>query len=288
MERWLVISNCQTQGLAHSMQLLARDIVVDPLDIGTYLTQAEHFNAHVGAYDRVLIGYGAKTTPQIDLAKARRADTLPEIGFTAYHPDLAYILEGETVLNGAVGAYHSIIAFVAHGLGRTVDDALSLFNGRVYGTCGYYDCWTAARDELVGYCDYLGFDVSQAVRKWARNGPFMFSTNHPRIQVLYDIARIYLEREGYETHASDILPHDNLVNSGVFPVYPEIGDVLGVAGNYLFKRVNEYTQIGLRQFVEESFAVYDRYEPGALAVNERSKPTFERVTSVVNETMLAA
>lgn len=270
------------------MQMLADEITVEPVDMGQYQAHIAHYNAQFANYDRVLVGMGAEALAGADFSLARRVDKVPELVFTAYHPDIAYIVEGAAIVEGPIGAYHSMIAFVAYSAGRSVTDTLPLFDGRVYAACGYLDCWTAARDSLVWYCNHFGLDVSETVRRWGRNGAFMYGGNHPRIHVLYDIARMYLEQEGYTTQVSDVLPHDNLVMSGVFPVYPEIGDVLGVPGSYLFKRINAYTQIGLRQFIEESFAVYDRHLPGTLAVHDQSRATYDRVAAVLEGASVAA
>jgi hypothetical protein len=282
-----LISNCQTYGLAHSLQLLAESVVVEPVDIGEYNANIERYNAGFGDYDRVLIGLGAEALPGADLSRARRVDKVPELVFPAYHPDLTYLTNSSSIVDGPIGAYHSMLAFVAHGAGRSVSDTLALFNGRIYEACGYFNGWTAARDNLVGYCHQLGFDIALPMRRWGRTGAFMYSVNHPRIHVLYDIARLYLEREGYEPRVCDLTPPDNLAANAVFAVYPEIGDALGVPGAYLFKRPEQYAQIGLRQFVEESFAVYDRYPPGALSAHEIWRAAFERVSAVLNETRAA-
>ena len=156
-----------------------------------------------------------------------------------------------------------------------------MFNRETYAACGYLNRWTAARDALISHFSAVGLDVGQAVRRWGRNGAFMYSTNHPRVHVLYDIARLYLEREGYTARVSDVMPSDNLAHGGVFPVYPEIGEVLGVPGSYLFKRAYTYTQLGLRQYVEECFAVYDAYPPGALRTHDVFRESFERVAAVL-------
>lgn len=282
MERWILISNCQTYGLAHSLQMLAEGVTVEPLDVSQYSREIKQYNARFGEYDRVLAGLGAAALPNADFSRAPRVDKFPELSFSAYHPDLTYIVDGPTNIMGPLEAYHSMIAFVAHGKGRSVADTLPLFNARTYAACGYLDRWATDRDNLTVYCGSCGLDVGQAVRRWGRRGAFMYSINHPRIHVLYDLARIYLEREGYEARVSDVLPHDNLANGGVFPVYPEIGDALGVPGSYLFKLDRGYTQIGLPQYVEECFAVYDRHPPGALAPHAIFRATYERVASVLD------
>lgn len=287
-ERWMIISNCQTHGLAHSLQMLADGVTVEPVDIFQYRTALDDYNIRFGEYDRVLIGLCAADLPGADFSRAKRVDKVPELQFSAYHPDLTYIMAGDDALNGPLAAYHSMIAFVAHRSGRSVADTLPLFDGRTYAACGYLDRWDADREQLTAYCDYLGYDIRHAFRRWSRGGAFMYSVNHPRIHVLYDIARIYLEREGYAPRTSDLLPHDNLMLSSVFAVYPEIGEALGVPGSYLFKRPNEYTQIDLRQFVEESFALYDRYPPGALRPDGLWASTFAHVSTVLDPERMAA
>ena len=287
-ERWMVISNCQTYGLAHSLQMLADGITVEPVDAGQYQAHLEHYAARFQDYDRLLVSAAAEGVPGADFSSARRVDKLPELPFSAYHPDMTYVMAGAAVVNGPIAAYQSMIAFVAHGRGLSVAETLALYNRHVYAACGYLDGWAAARDGLIGYCRHFGLDVSHAVRRWAREGAFMYSGNHPRIRVLYDLARLYLEREGYAARVSDVLPQDNLAASNVFPVYPEIGEVMGAPGSYLFKRAHEYSQIGLRQFVEESFAAYDGHPPGTLATHAPCREKFARVSAAIDGARLAA
>ncbi len=281
-ERWIIISNCQTYGLAHSLQMLADDLTVEPVDVAQYQEQTEHYNARFGEYDRVLVGRSAMDVAGADLSRARRVDEVAELAFSAYHPDMTYVVDGAHLLKGPLDVYHSTIAFVSHRGGRSVAETLPLFNRGVYQACGYLDRWTTARDALIAHFDVVGLDVRQAVRRWGRDGAFMYSTNHPRIHVLYDIARLYLEREGYTARVSDVLPSDNLAHGGVFPVYPEVGEALGVPGSYLFKRAYAYTQIGLQQYVEECFAVYDARPRGSLATHAVFRASSERVAAVLD------
>lgn len=264
------------------MQLLADGIAVEPLDASEYVAKIEHFNAKFHEYGRVLISLGAEALPGADLSGARHVDKVPELVFGGYHPDQIYLTCDAQVVEGPIGPYNSLIAFLAHGQGRSASDTVALFNGRVYEACGYMNTWTAARDQLVRHCSDLGYDIELAVRSWGRRGAFMYSVNHPRIHVLSDIARIYLEREGFAPQVSDVLPHDNMINAAAFAVYPEIGENLGVPGVYLFKRPFQYTQIGLRQFVEESFAFYDTYPRGALETHRLWRVEAERVAAVLS------
>ena len=69
-------------------------------------------------------------------------------------------------------------------------------------------------------------------------GPFgglHASPFHPKIDCLNDLARAIIRRAGLPLTNSLSRPPDNLATGPVFPVYPEIGRRLGVAGDYLFK-----------------------------------------------------
>lgn len=86
----------------------------------------------------------------------------------------------------------------------------------------------------------------------------MHTLDHPKIICIYDIARSILASMGADEGA-DAMPDDNLTHCASFAVYPEIGEALGVQGNYRFKRFNEYVHIGFEQFVVESYQIYGRH-----------------------------
>ncbi|GFE75532.1 hypothetical protein NTCA1_31810 [Novosphingobium sp. TCA1] len=85
----------------------------------------------------------------------------------------------------------------------------------------------------------------------------MYSYNHPRIGPLYDMASALLSSAGLEPRRSDLIPQDNLASSAIFAVYPEIGEALGVAGNYEFRAVGDYRPMGLREYLTRCYALYD-------------------------------
>lgn len=280
MEKWILVANCQTVGLANSMELLCPDIEIEPVDIGQFNQHIDHYNERFGDYDRVLASRESQLQPGADFTRARRLTRVPHLNFAGYHPDLAYVTAGDALIEGPLGHYQSSIALAAYRCGLDVEQAVSLYNGRFYEACGYFDYWADQRDQLVAlYTRTFKIDIAPAVRRWAREGAFMYSSNHPRIRALFDVARLFLKRERCRVEDAGILPHDNLVASSCFPVYPEIGEALGVSGSYLFKLVGRYRQIGLRQFVTESYAVFDRHGAEALAPHANSVDMHARVAA---------
>ena len=283
MKQWLLISNCQTTGLANSMNLLTNEVNVTPLDIWLYNNEREARDAAMGEYERVVIIPEVKTFPGVDLSRANAVSELPFLHFSAYHPDLVYVLKGGTVFKGPLEDYHSLITFAAFMHGLSVDRTLALFTAKFYERCGYMDHWLPQRDAAIAHFGSFGLDIAREIRRWGRGEAFMYSVNHPRIRILRDLARIFLEAQGVRTHGAESLPHDNLAFGQVFPVYPEIGERLGVPGSYRFKRAMSYEQLDLRRFVAESFAAYDGHEPGLFSVPAHNQPLLDHVLSLLRE-----
>src|SRR3546814_6396142 len=97
--------------------------------------------------------------------------------------------------------------------------------------------------------------------EWGRQGAFMHTVNHPAVNCIRDVAKALLAESGMRPIDSCVLPHDNLLNSAIFPVYPEIGEVYGVSGSYNFKINGEYRRSEehtseLQSLMRISYAVF--------------------------------
>lgn len=257
MERWLVMSNCQTVGLANCLQAQASDITVLPLDPGAFNKQRWRSNARMHSFDRLLV-YPAiqQEVPKAKIDRIDRHVELPIITFRGYHPDLIYLHNCGRPLSGPISHYHSAIAFACYLQGIGAADATTYFNGQFYERCGYFDIWSGERDRLLAEFSAAGLNIRPYFRDWGRRNAFMYSYNHPRIQPLYDMASALLESQGLPPRRSDLIPHDNLANSAIFPVYPEIGEAVGVHGQYEFRSAGTYRSVGLQEYVDQCFSLY--------------------------------
>lgn len=258
MERWLVISNCQTVGLANCLQAQAPGIEISALDPGSFKRQRWRANGRMRRFDRLLI-YPAIQS-EMPTAKIQRIGThvhLPIITFRGYHPDLIYIHYRKQPLRGPISHYHSAIALACYLQGMGQKEAMSCFNGAFFERCGYLDVWRTERDRLIAEFAASGLDIRSHFLEWGRGNAFMYSYNHPRIQPLYDMASALLLSLGQNPRRSDLIPHDNLANSAVFAVYPEIGENVGVHGQYEFRAAGSYRSVDLEEYVGRCFALYD-------------------------------
>lgn len=253
---WLLLYNCQGMGLANSLNLLCPGIDVEFHDPSGFTRQREAITVRLPSFERILIAPQLEKTLELDLAGLDNVWRVPTINFDGYHPDICYLLHAGKSLKGPLGDYHSLIAYAAFRSGVDEAGAIRLFDERMYEALGYFERWDPARTRLLELFRSHGLDISSLYVHWSRNGPFMYSFNHVRIHCLRDVALAILERAGLEVQNVDFLPHDNLANGPVYPIYPEIASRVGTHGNYLFKPGGKYQCIGLEEFVTASFDLY--------------------------------
>ncbi|MCY1741149.1 WcbI family polysaccharide biosynthesis putative acetyltransferase [Ensifer sp. SL37] len=275
----MVVSNCHTEGLANSLRLLTTGITIHAPDVWEVIHNQQKYIDVYRAYDRVIIAPEVEQFDELngfDFGSVKRLHKIPTFWFSAYHPDSMYIQNGDTKMKGPLDVYHSAIAVSAYQKGLGVDDTLKLFNGDTYERVGYLDYWDAQRGELLKRFAAHGIDISRALLKWSRGNCFMHSVDHPTIDPIYDVARIFLQSIDVPAAETRIVPPDYLKYPPKFAIYPEIGESLGVRGSYLFKTEGAGT-IDLRHFVKASFDLYDTLPADLVKVSTDKKNVFDYV-----------
>lgn len=280
--RIAVVGNCQSFGVAYAMQLLDPTACVDRF--------AVHMKAHVDVerLAKTLSTYDFVFSHEFMSGLLTRGDStdlrrlLPEtmffpfFWFPAYHPDQIHLLD--TTRNnagawGALGPYHSALTVFAFRNGLSLVEANALFNANVFDEIGYFDAWNPAVAELVDNAAKFSLDLGGHVVRWSRRGPFMWSNNHPKSFVLYDLAHVLMARAGLPVRDIDwdYYAIDDLGRGDVFPIYPPLAERFGFAGSYTFKPGNYHLSssvgdsLDLPQFLAGSYAAYARYTPAQIA-----------------------
>ena len=258
--RWLVISNCQTAGLSHALTLQVPHIDVDQSDVWGLHHDLSGWTARLPQYDRLVLSPEVRQFGLTQADEDSRAVWVPGVFFCGYHPDLCYAQADGRMIKGPLDDYHSTIAVAAWGLGLSPRQATRFFCNETYQRVGYYATWNGERDRLIALFDAQGLDIREEFLRWVRRGPFMYSINHPRIDVLMGLARVIARRAGHEPRDAGFSPHDNLAQGAVFPIYPEVAATLGVTGGtYTFKPPGRYDTMNLLEYVEACFAAYALY-----------------------------
>lgn len=200
-----------------------------------------------------------------DALKARtRMVELPVLVFPAFHPDLVYLFDRRrpdtTPVRGPVGDYHSAFALFGFLEGLSEDETARLFAPETCRRLGYLDLWDSSAEALLQAGRVAGWDLSLELTRWARSGVFMHSVNHPRMNVVADLARGVATRLGLSPPEIELDAYlaDEFLGQGTWPVYPAIAERYGVpASEVFFTSGKERTRpLSLDVFIEASFATY--------------------------------
>ncbi len=274
--RIAVVGNCQSFGIAYGMKLLLPAAQVDRFTIVRKGVADLKFLAKtLSAYDHVFSlefqpGFLRGGGWQEFIALMPSVAPIPSVVFSGFHPDTLYILDparGGRPIEGPTGPYHSAIALFAYLRGKSVEETEALFTADLFEALGYFDVWEESARQFLDLAAAAKLDLSAELVRWSRKGTFMYSMNHPKAFVLFDVARALLKRAGLPHGAQvefDDFAVDDVVRGAVYPVYPEIAERYGHRGAYLFKRANYDLSrsvgefLGLRAYIEACFAIYAR------------------------------
>jgi hypothetical protein len=287
----LVLGNCQARSLASCLEALSSEVTAKGVEIHQsgleelFSKRDSALHAALLRYDHILLQppYALLVTDHFpDLAA--RARLFPALSFSAYHPDLVYIdvQSTKTFLFGPLGHYNSALAFWGFSNGLSVAATTDLFNGWTYERLGYFEFWESSRKALLMQGDSANFPLANYLDKWSRAGSFMHSVNHPKLLVFADIAQATLTRLGVPTTpAAAHYIVDEQAEGPVWPIYPEVGERLGVEGHYWFKierglfpAGRPVVMLSLRDFVAGSFEVFAKYAPGDLVCDRMAFDSF--------------
>lgn len=253
---WLVIFNCQADGLAHCLSLLDPGIEVTHFDPEKFASHGAALMGRLDRYERILVAPFMEHQFKLDFGARDNVWRVPSFVFFGYHPDLSYVSLTDGLCRGPLGQFHSTLAYAAfrNGIGEVA--AAELFREEVFEALGYFAAWDEARDTMLGAFRHHGFSLDGAFARWSATGPFMHTPNHPAIRCLHDLAKTILIRAGRQSATTGIIPHDNLAHGPIFPVYPEIGTRLGVAGHYMFKAGGGYHLMDFDEYLAACFRIF--------------------------------
>ena len=264
-----VVGNCQVAGILAALRVLLPGAEISGWHVGATPATRDEIAADLPKYDVVFSNiWDGEEGGLFDLGRLKercaRVVWLVPVVFTGFHPDCTYLFHGGQPVSGVVGPYHSAIIAAAYSLGLRPERVPSLFNSLVYSRLGYFDAFTTAKAEFIEIHRQHGYDVAGHFEDWVRAGPFMYTINHPRIDVLTTMstmAAVRAELVAPDTPIPGGVP-DSLETHHRWPTYPEIAKRIGVPGSLKFLRdiyglaENEDREVSLLEAVARSYRVY--------------------------------
>jgi hypothetical protein len=183
---------------------------------------------------------------------------IPHFDFRGLQPDSFHLPGFESVL-GRGGSLFSQIVVTSFVSGLTPVFTSKLFNSDTYEAFGFFALFDVEKRQVVDQFQQYGIDLSGSFEPWIAKGNFLYSRNHPRVDVLIELLCRALAAAdilpGAELERRDLPIIDGLKESGHWPVYPEIGNRHGLEGSLIWRRgrTNDYQPLDLDQFITASF-----------------------------------
>lgn len=284
-ERWILLSNCQTLSLARGITALAETIDCAGCDIWQMPARLAADPDYFRQFDFMLILGNLRDFPGFPADRLPPHIDMPCFSFTGYHPDCCYVTaDGANINDGLIGPYHSMIALAGYKERISPAATARFFTDRIYRQAGYYRQWQAQRDEMIARFARFGFEIAGIFRKAGRGRSFMHTIDHPDIVLLTELAKVILRRLDRPHRAEARAPVDVLANVS-WPVYPEVGEQFGVAGDYRFRPLDRYDTLDLNEYLEHAFASFGRWDRSRIRVTLDIQPRLQHIRRLIRDAL---
>lgn len=277
-----ILGACDTGGMVLAMTALLPDSEIKPLkrpqeDEGQLRTWLAEVNQ---TFDCIFVNNLVQTS---DLWQEALTQTqlvaYPHIHFHAFAPDMTYafrLVDGQQKL--IEPSYNSSICLWGFLNGISPERTVKLFNDQVFADLGYYELWPQSVADLQQQFVAHGLDFRRFLLKVKRDGVFMLSHNHPKINAIIAQAKcLVIDKLGGPAELANwpVYAIDSL--AGLYwPTYPEIGAFYGQHTVYNFPFKGKV--MGLEEYVQEIFAHYETLGlHGATMRFSRSRDRLDRV-----------
>lgn len=224
-----------------------------------------------------------------DMVAALRATCrvidFPAIAHAGFHPDLIRPKQDRVLVRGPLGSNHSALVLYAYLRGMDEAATLALFRSDVFRSLGYYEARAESDRHLCATLSQFGLYDEAVFTPLLDGSCFMHNTIHPKLPLIAALARAILARAGITPVIAypENLMADDLANNVVWPIYPEIGEALGIAGGeyaFQFKPVPRYT-FDLPEFIARSFAAYGEQNLDASCHARLSGPAMAHLDALI-------
>lgn len=233
----LVVGGCITRAQVGYLQAAfpGWDVRGVLLDQASEWVEQKH-EKFLGFLDEIDVFFGFTDRPMLkDLVPARvQRIFVPSFDWSGFHPDTVW-LHGITSPTER-GLIHSRLAVSAWLSGLDQVRARALFTDAHFAATGLYDVFAADRARMEGQFNKVGVDITALFDRWLEWGNFLYTPNHPRTEVIFDIADAAVRAHGLVplvdetklTAARTTFP-DYMSKGIVWPVYPEVAARYGIA-----------------------------------------------------------
>lgn len=235
--RALIVSNCATRAYRAFLAGLFEEWDVRAALHTTARSWLRDGNPEFVAFARsadvlCIIDTAKDLRPQLAGPGTKICD-VPNFVFMGTRPD-CFWLNGVTSPTKS-GHIHSRIAASAYAQGRSAKEAEALFCAEHFAALGYLTAQDREIDKTLAPFRACGLELAPHFETWRQSGDFLYTPNHPRVQVFCDILETALRGIGLlETVPAERIAtlkteiEDYLSQGIIWPVFDEVAHHAGV------------------------------------------------------------
>ncbi len=181
-----------------------------------------------------------------------QAIDFPIVHFRAFHPDVIGAMSAATG-RSIFPNNHSEIVVWAYRNRIARSHVKKLFNRATFDGLGYFDLWEPSVKDLKQTFDWCNLDFSRFFHSIKRTGAFMYTTAHPKMDVLGSLAKEIAFKLGASDSIMElpIAINDAFAGMVTWPVYPAIADHYALPASYTWT-INHLTY-DLDGFIDFSY-----------------------------------
>jgi len=264
-----IFGNCQAGVVAKCLQVLNDVLVIKGVPVSASDKQIHD----VAEWSDIIYAQDFDRCSNVIAPFKAKTIVFPRIIFQGFHPDSASVTVDGKAINSPIGRYHSALCLSGWKSGLKLSEISALYTPEVFDRLGFFDYWEIARKLLLAEGKRSDVPLDRLLEKWSAAGCFMHTVDHPKLEVLADLAEVLLNLADipiFTERPQDYLT-DIFVNFAVWPVYPAVGQRLGLKGNYQFKVAQAPNAAGaptvhnLDHFIQRSLVIYNQHGPDAVA-----------------------
>lgn len=288
-----LVGVCQVVGMAEALRVLLPEATINAYHVRPETQGLEAIAAQLPSSDLVITqvlpshNIPLLTIDHLEAMAIPHLLMIPPIAFDGFHPDI-HILAN---VQSPIEVYQSRILAAAYALGLSESRAMNLFNRLIYGRLRYDTVFDASKEALAQTLKPWGFEVvlDRYFDSWMANGAFMYTPNHPRIDVLASFARVAAERAGLldPTRSMPAEIPDILATQHRWAIYPEIAQKLRIPADMTFKRTisgemqEKNRTLDLATFTHQSYGLFRRSNIEMLRNDVVVKDTVRVIESIL-------
>ncbi len=166
----IVVTHCQTYGLANALSFLLPDYDVIGEDQNIFENKLKSGEAlELRRCEIFVRGPQLANVSENSAYDGRllfkRDVIVPGLQIDRYHPDICWIPHAGKMLWGPIGQNHSRIVFRAYQKGYTASEIADLFNRDTYEKAGYLRYRPGQLNNLIGRFAKFDLDISKYIAK---------------------------------------------------------------------------------------------------------------------------